>query len=433
MTRSGGTAAGALRGWLVVGGAFLAMFAAFGSKYAFAAFFRPLELEFGAGRAEIALVFSICAAAYLTLGAVTGLLADRFGPRPLLAIGTLLLSGSLFVAGQADSLTDLYLIYGIGAATGIACIYVPAVSSVQGWFDGNRALASGLAVTGIAVGTLVMPLAAAAFIAGFGWRATYPALAAVTLVLGGCATLLVDRRPEAAGAPALRSFLTDDTRLALRSPVFARLFLANTVLSFGLFIPFVHLEPFARDAGLDVEQAVLLVGLIGIGSIGGRFLIGSAADRFGRRRALTAMLAGMGLSQLCWPLADSFLGLAAFALVFGAVYGGYAATIPPVCADYFGGARLSGIIGCLYTAVAIGTLAGPVLAGLAHDLTASYTVPIVGGGLLSLLAAVLVATMISPAAWQARTAALHARQSLLAEGRSPEGCNPEGCNDDPKS
>ncbi len=405
MTYAERSAAEGLRSWLVVGGAFLAMFAAFGSKYAFAAFFRPLEVAFGAGRAEIALIFSICAAAYLTLGAITGLLADRFGPRPLLAAGTLLLSGSLFLAGSAGSLTDLYLVYGIGAATGIACIYVPAVSSVQGWFDGNRALASGLAVAGIAVGTLVMPMAAAAFIAGFGWREAYPALAAVALALGACATLLVDRRPEAAATPALRRFLNPDTRAALRSPVFARLYLANTVLSFGLFIPFVHLEPFARDAGLTPERAVLLVGLIGIGSIVGRFLIGSAADRFGRRRALTAMLAGIGVSQLCWPLADSFAGLAAFALVFGAVYGGYAATIPPVCADYFGGARLSGIIGCLYTSVAIGTLAGPVLAGLAHDLTASYTVPILGGGILSLLAALLVATMMSPAAWQARAMA----------------------------
>jgi len=406
---------------MVVAGAFLAMFAAFGSKYAFAAFFLSLETEFDAGRAEIALAFGICSAVYLLLGPVTGMLADRFGPRPLVAGGTLLLAAGLYGASQAQSLSGIHLAYGTGIAFGIACIYVPAVSSVQGWFDRNRGLASGFAVSGIAAGTLVMPLLTADLIADGGWRHAYLILALLALAVGGAGALLVARKPDppdlapatgpvpASGpaapgpgpGPAARPMTLGQI---LRSPVFASLFLANIAVSFGLFIPFVHLEPFARDAGLPAERAVLLVGLIGIGSIAGRFLIGGAADRLGRRASLAFMLAGIGVLLLFWSMSASFVALVAFALLFGALYGGYAALIPAVCADYFGSARISAVIGSLYASVAVGTLAGPSLAGLAFDLTGSYTYPILVGAFGSLVAAALVALMLSPASWQARRA-----------------------------
>lgn len=105
---------------------------------------------------------------------------------------------------------------------------------------------------------------------------------------------------------------------------------------------------------------------------------------------------------LVWSLSSSFPALAVFALLFGAFYGGYTALIPAVVADYFGGARISALIGCLYASVAAGTLAGPSLAGLAFDLTGSYTLPILAGAIGSFIAAALVALLVSPMAWRAR-------------------------------
>lgn len=398
-----GAAAGSLRGWLVVAAAFLGTFAAFGAHYSFAAFFHPFELEFGAGRAEVSLAFSICGAIYLLAGAASGILADRFGPRPLVTAGALFLSLGLFLTGRADSLFEVYLAYGIPVALGVAGIYVPSVSAVQGWFERNRGLASGLAVTGIAAGTLAMPLLAAELIGLLGWREAYTALAGFTLALGLAAALLVARRPEAARtAGSVGQAATMPLSQVLRTGIFWRLYLANMGVSLGLYMPFVHLEPYGRDAGLPPDLAVLLVGLIGVGSVAGRFLIGGLADRFGRRGALACMFAGVGASLVAWSLSAEFASLAAFAMFFGAFYGGYAALTPAVCADYFGAARLAGVIGCLYTSVTVGTLAGPVLAGLAFDLSGSYTWPILGGALAAFLAALLTATMPRAAAWRQR-------------------------------
>jgi len=68
-------------GWVVVGAVFGVLFVAFGAAYSFAAFFNALRDDFGATRGDISLVFALAGFLYFGLGSVTGLLADRLGPR----------------------------------------------------------------------------------------------------------------------------------------------------------------------------------------------------------------------------------------------------------------------------------------------------------------------------------------------------------------
>ncbi|WP_352289679.1 MFS transporter, partial [Psychrobacter sp. GW64-MNA-CIBAN-0177] len=75
---------------------------------------------------------------------------------------------------------------------------------------------------------------------------------------------------------------------------------ACLVCSFGVFVPFVHLVPYALDHGVAPSTAVLLLGAIGVGSTAGRFFLGGLADRFGRRASLLAMFAGMAVALVAW-------------------------------------------------------------------------------------------------------------------------------------
>ena len=113
----------------------------------------------------------------------------------------------------------------------------------------------------------------------------------------------------------------------------------------------------------------------------------------GRRRSLIGMFTGIAVMLALWPVAEGALALAAFALLFGAFYGGFVALIPALIADYFGARSVGAIIGWLYTSVAVGTLVGPTLAGAAYDLTGSYTVPILGAAALTLVT--VVATLLA--------------------------------------
>lgn len=180
-------------------------------------------------------------------------------------------------------------------------------------------------------------------------------------------------------------------RQAVRSRRFIGLYVACLICSFGLFVPFVHLVPFALDHGVEPSFAVLLLGVIGVGSTAGRFALGGMADRLGRRQALLVMFLGMALAMLFWALSASLSALASFALVYGVFYGGFVAVLPALVMDYFGGRNVSAIIGVLYTSVAFGTLIGPSAAGFAFDASHSYTAAILAGVAANLIAAAILA------------------------------------------
>jgi MFS family permease len=387
-------------GWFVVAAAFFVTFVGFGSAYTFSAFVASLQHDFSASRGSVSLVFSLAGFLYFGLGIVSGPLADRFGSRPLAAVGMLFTGTGLAAAGAAQSLFQVYAAYGLGVGLGLGCAYVPAVGAVQRWFVRRRGFASGLAVSGIGVGTLLMPPLASLLIDDLGWRGTYLVLGITAAILGGGMALLIANDPRERGlGPDGDPPLTHQAaaqapgasvREAVTSRSFVALYAACLICSFGAFVPFVHLVPYARDHGITQSAGVLLLGAIGVGSTAGRFFLGDLADRIGRQRALIAMFAGMAFALAIWAIARSLWPLAAFALVYGVFYGGWVAVLPAVVMDTFGGRNVSGIIGILYTSVAFGTLIGPTAAGLAFDLSHSYTLPILASVAANVIAAAIV-------------------------------------------
>jgi MFS family permease len=274
--------------------------------------------------------------------------------------------------------------YGVGVGVGIGLVYTPAIACVQPWFTRRRGMAAGLASAGIGAGTLAVPLLVAALIGPLDWRVTLRVLAAGVLLLGLAATLQLRRAPAAtAGASAVAGTPLGQ---ALRSRSFLWLYAMCVLASPGMFIPFAHASAAARDLGIDEVRAVGLVGLIGIGSLSGRFVIGALADRMGRGLTLTLMQASLGLSFVLWSLAGGYAAMAAFALWMGLSYGGIVSLMPALVMDRFGARAVSSIIGVLYTGAAFGNLAGPVLAGAVFDRFGSYQGVIWGCLLLSALA-----------------------------------------------
>ncbi len=391
-------------GWLVVAAAFVVTFVGFGSAYTFSAFVGPLQQDFAASRGSVSLVFSLAGFLYFGLGMVSGPLADRFGSRRLAFIGMILTGLGLAIASTAHSLAEVYAAYGLGVGLGVGCSYVPVVGAVQRWFVRRRGFASGLAVSGIGIGTLVMPPLAAFLIDALGWRNAYLVLGALAALLGAGTALMIENDPRDRGLgpdgdavqPGARSVQAAGAAVgeAIGSRRFIGLYAACLACSFGLFVPFVHfvhLVPYARDHGVPPASAVLLLGVIGVGSTAGRFVLGGLADRMGRRLALLATFLGMALALLVWALSTTLWPLVAFAVAYGVFYGGFVALLPSLVMDYFGGRNVSGIIGILYTSVAFGTLIGPSAAGFAFDISHSYTLPILAGAGANLVAAAIMA------------------------------------------
>ena len=399
------------RGWLVVAAAFTVMFLGFGSAYTFSAFLAPLEHDFAASRGSVSFVFSLAGFLYFGLGIVSGPLADRFGARRFAVLGMALTGAGLALAATARSLPQVYAAYGLGVGLGVGASYVPAIAAVQRWFVRRRGVASGLAVSGIGVGTLAMPPLASALIESLGWRGAYLVLGALVAVAGVAMALQIDSDPAArglapdgdppaAGGPAgpVDRAPPPGTPLgeAIRSRRFIGLYLGCLICSFGVFVPFVHLVPYAVDHGIARSSAALLLSAIGIGSTAGRFGLGGVADRFGRHRTLVLMFTGMAVSLTAWVVSTALWPLLGFALGYGVFYGGFVAIVPALVMDYFGSRYISSTIGALYTSVAFGSLIGPSAAGFAYDLRHSYTLPILASAAAALAAAAVVAGVARP-------------------------------------
>ena len=308
--------------WVVVWASFTALAVIFGVAYSFAAFFESFAAQFKASRAEVSLVFGLSGLLYFVLGAFGGMLADRFGPRRVTGAGMLCIAAALGLGSVATSMLQLTLLYGVGLGVGIALVYTPAIGCVQPWFTRRRGLAAGIASAGIGAGTFSVPLLATAAIAHWQWRGATWALAAGVLALGLTATMLLRSAP-AASRRADGSVPGTPLAEALRAPSFVWLYAMCALGAPAMFIPFAHLSAAARDLGIRDAQAVGLVGLIGIGSLTGRFAIGAIADRVGRPLTLVGVEASLGLSMLLWLTAGGYPALAVFALWMGLSYGGH--------------------------------------------------------------------------------------------------------------
>lgn len=393
-------------GWVVVWAAFVVLFFAFGATYSFGAFFSSLEGAFGATRGEVSLVFAISGFLYFWVGMAAGVVSDRIGPKPVIVFGMAVAGLGIAAASLAEALWQVYIAYGIGIGLGVGCAYIPAAGAVQKWFVARRGRASGIALAGIGVGTLLGPIAAGWLIAMDDWRLGFLGIGLATMICGTLVAFLIEGDPAKRGTgpdgvplppappagdmPIQRPTFREGLRLARASRAFAMIWVAYFLVSFGNFVPLVHLVPYAEDRGIGIETSVLLLSLIGIGSTVGRFLLGGVADRFGRRQTLAAAFAGVGLSCLIWLASDQFWQLAIFALVMGTFYGGFVALGPAVTADYFDVRIVTIMIGLLYSGVGIGNLVAPTFAGYAFDLWQSYTVPIVVSVVTGVLAGLLV-------------------------------------------
>lgn len=350
-------------GWLVVAATFVSTFTSFGVVYSFGAFFRPMADEFGSERSATAFFFAITTFLYFGLGVFSGRLADRVGPRRVLAFGAVMMVAGLLATSRVHALWVGYITYGIGVGTAVACAYVPMVAAVGGWFDRYRTTAIGLSVAGIGAGTLVGVPVTERLIDAHGWRDTYVIMAGAAAVLYAIAAIGARRPPRSTTAPAparLRDSIGHNRQFWL-------LYVSCLVVVLPLFTPFVFLSDYIKEKGIS-GSAGLAVGAIGLSSVVGRLGLGALASRFTPLGVYSGSFLVMALSFLLWFAAgQSYPVLLVFAVVLGVSYGGFVALAPAVAADLFGPVGLGGILGALYTAAGVGGLIGSPLMGALID------------------------------------------------------------------
>jgi MFS family permease len=337
-------------------------------------FFRSLEQEFHWSRATLA--FSLIA---LPLTAVimpaAGRLIDRFGVRRVALVSVVMTALSfVWLSGIGNSPLSFYV--GIVAfnALGAATTPIGYTRPVAQSFVASRGTAVAIASSGIAVAGILLPPVLGPLLVRGGWRPAYDVIAALTLVGGVMAVLLIrtSGRSEArSGAPGLTR------RQAIRTTGFWKLGLAVFAVG-ATSVGFVsQLQSIAFEFGVPLQQTLIVLSATSMSTLCFRLLSGWALDAIKPERVAFAFIAASGLGQLVWLSGFGTFGFAILgAVLLGVALGSEHVFMAFFCARLFGLQAYSAIFGALNVFLYFGMASGGMFFALSHDLTSTYRLAI---------------------------------------------------------
>ena len=395
-------------GWTITGVVFINLAMAYGAQYSFGVLFPFLLEEFNWTRQSLAGAFSLYAFLYSFLGVFLGRWADRHGPRVVLMGGSLCLGMGIGLISQVKAPWQLYLFYGFLASWGMSAAYMTSNPTIVKWFIERRGMALGIAQSGQGIGITFIPPITGALISAFGWRPACIVLGAAVFVVLFTTSFFLIGYPEKVGLlpdgrgtqPLKRAgtrkedTFTDEVSWSAAQAIHTKSFWVLTVLFFFtwlfIFLPLVHLVIFALDLGLSRKSAFLALGFLGGSSTIGRLIMGTVSDRIGRKRTLGMNLFLQALSWFWIMGTQSAWMLFLFAIIFGFSYGGVAAVFPAIVGDYFGRLKVASVIGAIFTIGGVSAAFGPLVGGYIYELTQSYQLAFLMGGLTNLFALILL-------------------------------------------
>src|SRR5438270_532538 len=158
--------------WLILFFSVLSMVAVANFQYGWTLFVPPLQKALHAEQAAVQVTFTVFVLLETWLVPFEGWLVDKFGPRLLVIAGGILAGIGWVGAGNAQTLTQLYLAYGL-AGIGAGVVYGTAIGSALKWFPDHRGLAAGLTAAGFGAGSAFTVAPIANMISSQGYQAAF--------------------------------------------------------------------------------------------------------------------------------------------------------------------------------------------------------------------------------------------------------------------
>ena len=401
-------------GWWIVFACFMCLFIAYGSRYSFGVFFKPMSKEFGWTRAMTAGTFTVSTILYGLVSPFIGKCVDKFGAKMVIIIGALIAGIGYGLIYFTESIFQFYIFYSFILTIGIvATALVPCNAVTAKWFTKRRATAMGIISIGMGIGPFLLINVAGWMIKGYGWRMSFVLLGVVVfLVISAVSFFLIrndpkemgllpdgrypEREPSGTVQPAASVPKTDAESWTMKSALTTSTFWYISLCYFFFLFVFasfmVHGVPFATDIGHSAAVAAFALSLLTGCSLGGRLLGGWLGDRFPIRYILAFFIL---VDALVIAVFIGVIGvktavlLYAFMALFGLAYGAVTPLISAVTANAFGAASFGTIYGGVILIGTIGMGIGPVIAGYVYDKFGSYYPAFMGFSIIMLIAMIL--------------------------------------------
>jgi OFA family oxalate/formate antiporter-like MFS transporter len=354
-------------------------------QYVWTLYTTPLTKALGVSLPQVQVTFSILIVVQTFLSPAQGLLIDRFGPRILLSIGTVITGVSWMLAAQVSSLPMLYLTYGFLGGIGTGIVYIGVIGHMVQWFPDRRGLATGFVAAGYGMGALLFTFPVAEAIRTGGhvdalWR--FGAVFALVGVLAAQGLRRPSARPVSPDRPT--SFARGSARdlspgQMLRTPIFWLLFVMMTMMSTSGLMVTSQMGAFTADFGLTdvlvlgMPLLPLALSLDRITNGATRPFFGWVSDKVGRENAMFIAFSLEAVAMTVWLLTRGNPVL--FVLMSGVVFFGWGeifSLFPSTLTDTYGATHATTNYGMLYMAQGVGSVLGGPVAAVVHDWTQSW-------------------------------------------------------------
>ncbi|WP_342722332.1 MFS transporter [Bradyrhizobium sp. B097] len=364
-------------GWNVVAGSGVGI--AFGSLPFFAAGFALLAgamaKDFGWSQPEVAKAASIFLLLQMVAYPFCGWLLDRWGSRTFAVTSIALFAASVLVLSRIDgSLLQFYLAFALIGIVSAGTNVVSYARAVALWFNRKRGLALGIAASGQALGSFVIPILAHRLISTHGWSFALVAMAAFELVI--ClplVALLVKDSPKPFGllpdgassaqAPGASAPADDGKTVGeiVRTGVFWKLAICFAVMgmSFYAIAPNI-VYILTKKAGMSLADVAEVQAASGIAVLFGRIGFGYLLDRVHAPFVGIVALALTSICAMTYATTSIPALIIVAAVLSGLAIGGDTDLMPYLASRYFGTAAVSRIFGWFLFAFFLGAAIGPV-------------------------------------------------------------------------
>jgi len=364
------------------------------AMYVVAVVLPAVQAEFGVGRSEASLPYTLLMIGFGFGGILMGRLADRFGVTVPLFIGAAGLGLGFLAAAMAPNIWLFALAHGIGLGLfGCSATFAPLVADTSLWFVRRRGIAVGICASGNYLAGAVWPPIVQHIVETAGWRTAYGVLAVVSAVALPLLALALRPRPPTAvtgagGASAAASPGAAGSVLAQRSDrpfglspgaAQALLCVAGLACCVAMSMPQVHIVAYCGDLGYGAARGAQMLSLMLAFGIASRLISGLICDRIGGLRTLLLGSVLQGVALLLFIPFDSMTSLFIISAMFGLFQGGIVPSYAIIVREHFPPAEAGARVGTVLMFTMLGMALGGWLSGQVFDLTGSYTAAFVNG------------------------------------------------------
>jgi len=388
-------------GWVMVAVGALMGCVAVGAMMSLAVFLQPITQATGWSRAGVS---SAATLSFLFMGAggfAWGALNDRYGTRPVVLAGAVLLGLGLVLASRAATPLQFILAYGVLVGLSGGSFFVPMMTAVSAWLPNNRSIAVSLVSAGVGVAPMTVSPLVALLLQNNDWRTAQLTIGIAAWALLVPLSLLVRPAPPAvaqAGGVDVAAGPRMSVKQALTSTPFivlAATFFACCATHAG---PIFHTISYALVCGIPTVAAVTIYSLEGLSGLGGRIVFGLAGDKYGAKRVLIAGLFIQALAAGSFVFAHRLGEFYAVASVFGFAYGGVMPLYAVLARDYFGQQIMGTVLGAAAMVSSLGMAIGPWIGGWLFDTFGTYAPMYIYSFAIGIAAAAIAFAFPPPAA-----------------------------------